>query len=225
MPASQVLEGLKAAPPSSVLLRYILTKGNDSAKASLNWQQTKSTETSAARPYELSYEATYFGVSIIKQTSLGALSASGLLPARFGDKRRGKPEQAAHFLGDKSLITFSNNRPDAKLRAGTQDRASYLIQLASLFAGQPELLKTGQVLELPVAGADELEVWSFEIQPSEAMHLPIGPLDAIKLLRRPRKAFDQTIEVWLAPKYDYLPVRIRYTDSTGAADSQLASKE
>jgi hypothetical protein len=225
LPAGHDLQALLAMTPEPVQLRYSVTKDGDSARASLIWRPSKEEKTGYTTHYELSYEATYFGISIIKQTSSGTLAAAGLAPTRFGEKRRGRSEQATHFDSAKNAVTFSNNRPEAKLAIGSQDRASFLIQLASLFAGQPDKFKAGQVIELPVASVDELEMWAFEVQANESLALPLGETQAIKLLRRPRRAFDQTVEVWLAPTLAYLPVRIRLTDSGGVTDSQLSSKD
>jgi hypothetical protein len=225
LPASHEGHTLRTMTPEPVQLRYSVTKDGDSARASLLWRPAKAEGASHAAHYELSYEATYFGISIIKQTSSGIVTTAGLVPARFGEKRRGRSEQATHFDQTKNAVTFSNNRPEAKWAMGSQDRASFLIQLASLFAGQPERFKAGSVIELPVASVDELEIWAFEVQASELLPLPIGETQAIKLLRRPRRAFDQTVEVWFAEALSYLPVRIRLTDSGGVTDSQLSSKD
>ena len=225
LPVSHDLPVVRAMTPAPVQLRYSVTKDGDSARASLIWQPSKAEGTNQAAHYELSYEATYFGISIIKQTSSGVVGTAGLMPVRFGEKRRGRSEQATHFDTAKNTVTFSNNRPEAKLAMGSQDRASFLIQLASLFAGQPERFKAGQVIDLPVASVDDLEVWAFEVQASESLALPIGETQAVKLLRRPRRAFDQMVEVWFAPTQSYLPVRIRLTDSGGVTDSQLSSKD
>jgi Protein of unknown function (DUF3108) len=208
-----------AVLPTSALLRYKLIKGNDSAKASLAWRVLPNSA------YELVVEATYFGFSAFKQTSSGHLDSTGLLPNRYADKRRGKSEQAAHFDHIKKSISYSNNRPEAALRQGAQDRASMLIHLGSLLAADPEFYREGAVVHLPISNVDELEVWAFEVSKSETLDLPIGQREAIKLTRRPRRAFDQTVELWLAPSEQYLPVRIRFTDSSGITDQQLSSKE
>ena len=230
LPASHDLPALRVRMPEPVQLRYSVTKDGDSARrASLTWQLAKEGGASQATHYELDYElhseAISFGISSIKQTSRGRLAVAGLMPTRFGEKRRGKSEQATHFDHAKNTVTFSNNRPEARLAMGAQDKASVLIQLASLLAGQPERFQAGQVIELPVATVDELDIWAFEVQASESLALPIGQTQAIKLLRRPRRAFDQTVELWLAPALAYLPVRIRWTDSSGVTDAQLSSKD
>lgn len=213
------------AMPEPFRMHYAVTKGNDSAKGALTWQVSApaNTPANAESKYELTYEATYFGVSVVKQTSLGNLTEAGLAPTRFGDKRRGKSEQAAHFDKDKQRVTFSNNRPEATLAMGSQDRSSVLIQLASLFAGDPTKWREGQVIEVPVASTDELETWRFEVQGEALLALPAGERSAVHLVRRARRAFDQTVELWLAPSLSYLPVRIRQSDSSGVTDAQLSS--
>lgn len=224
--ANHLLSSMRAVTPPAVQLRYSVTKDTDSARATLIWQPHLSGVAKGEQDgYEMSYEATYFGFSIIKQVSHGRMTASGLAPVRFSERRRGRSEQATHFEREKSSIVFSNNRPAAKLAHGAQDRASFLIQLASFMAGQPDQFKTGLVFELPVASVDESEMWTFEVQATETLSLPIGETQAIKVLRRPRRAFDQTVEVWFAPSLSYLPVRIRLTDSGGITDSQLSSKD
>jgi hypothetical protein len=209
--------------PESFRMSYVVTKGNDSAKAALTWRV--SAPANAQTPYDLTYEATYFGVSMVKQTSVGLLGNGGLAPVRFGDKRRGKSEQATHFDAATQRVTFSNNRPDSALATGSQDRSSILIQLASLFAGDPAKWRAGQVIEIPVASTDELELWRFEVQGEDVLALPAGERSAVHLIRRARRAFDQTIELWLAPSLAYLPVRIRQTDSSGVTDVQLLGSE
>jgi hypothetical protein len=210
-------------PPDSIRLLYTVTKGDDSAKASLAWrvQNNAAQQTS----YELAYEATYFGISVQRQTSAGVIGERGLAPVRFGDKRRGKAEQATHFDSGSQRVTFSNNRPEAVLTAGSQDRSSVLIQLASLFAAQPSKWQAGQVIEIPVASTDELETWRFEVQGEELLALPAGQLPAVHLIRRARRAFDQTVELWLAPSLSYLPVRMRQSDTSGLVDVQLLGSE
>ncbi len=213
-------------PPGSIRLHYAVTKGNDSAKATLTWRVNalaNAVNTEAA--YELTYEATYFGLSVIKQTSAGLVGHDGLSPVRFGDKRRGKSEQATHFDKDKQRVTFSNNRPEAPLAKGSQDRSSVLIQLASLLAADPSKSKAGQMIDVPVASTDELEMWRFEVQGEELLALPAGEQATVRLIRRARRAFDQTLELWLAPSLGYVPVRMRQQDSSGVTDAQLSGAD
>ena len=68
---------------------------------------------------------------------------------------------------------------------------------------------------LPTATTREAEPWNFEVEGEESLDLPGGTVLALKLLRRPRREFDQRIELWLAPGQDYAPVRVRLTQPNG----------
>lgn len=221
--ASTKSDVLRYTPPDAIRLQYVVTKGSDSAKATLTWRRQN--QPNQPESYDLTYEASYFGLLLLKQTSAGALALGGLMPLRFGDKRRGKSEQATHFEHDKQRITFSNNHPEAPLKPGAQDRVSVLIQLTSLLAAEPRKRDAGQTIELPVANTDELETWTLEVQGEETLALPAGEMRALRLLRRPRRAFDQTLELWLAPGLSYLPVRILQSDSSGVTDVQMSGSQ
>lgn len=234
---------LSVRMPSSTTLHYVVTKDKDSAKARLEWRvqaaQTQNQNQNDVPAYVLVYEASYFGLSLIKQVSQGRITTGGLVPVRFSDKRRGRSEQATHFeprtalaadaRGDLGWVRFSNNRAQVAWQFATQDRASFLLQLAAYLAAQPDAFVEGKTLELPVASVDELDVWTFEVQNLEKLELPITrtgeSTPAIKFMRRSRRTFDSAVEVWFAPSYAYLPVRIRVTDSTGVTDAQLSAQD
>jgi hypothetical protein len=200
--------------PAAARLQYEMTKGGDTAKAELLWQPSGS-------DYELSLEATKLGFSILKQTSSGTLDVGGLAPTRFADKRFRQSMRATHFQAAKGIVSFSNNRPQAAWILGAQDRLSVLVQLASLAAGDPQAMQTGRVLTLPVASSDDLEPWAFEIQGKEIEKNG----EVIKLIRKPRREFDQALELWLASGYGYLPIRIKQTDRSGVTEFKLSNIE
>ena len=64
-------------------------------------------------------------------------------------------------------------------------------------------------------GTRSAEPWVFTVEADEKLQLPGGELDTLKLARNPRKEYDQKVEIWLAPKLAYLPVRIRITQTNG----------
>jgi hypothetical protein len=56
--------------------------------------------------------------------------------------------------------------------------------------------------------------------------LPGGEVQAVKLTRAPRRDYDQTAELWLAPQFGYLPVRIKITERNGDfVDQQWRASE
>jgi hypothetical protein len=158
------------------------------------------------------------------QHSNGRLTAEGLAPLRFSDKRTS--EEATHFERDKGKVSFSSNRPDAPLLAGAQDRLSVLLQLAAMVAGKPAKFPSGTAITVQTAGTREAEPWVFVVEGEEQLQLPGGHMSALKLTRSPRKEFDTKVELWLAPGMDYVPVRLRLTQPNGdSVDQQWSSTD
>ena len=147
------------------------------------------------------------------QTSKGLLTAQGLEPKRFSDKVRS--EVAAHFERDKGKISFSANTPDVALLPMAQDQLSVFIQLASIWAAQGQRPAPGSQIAFQAVGARTAEQWAFTVGEPETLRIDDKPWPAHKLTRERSGDFDTRVELWLAPALDYLPVRIRLTQSNG----------
>ena len=205
--------------PESALLKYQVqgqAKGlNYWASAELAWQQD-------GQNYDSRLTVSAFLLGSRTQVSKGTMGPEGLMPTRFGDKSRS--ELAAHFQRDKGIISFSANSPDAPLLKGAQDRLSVVIQISSLLAGDPTRFPLGTMLSFQTVSQREAEVWHFLVEKEELLQLPFGEINAIKLNRKPRREFDQHIELWFAPTLGYLPVRLRITNANGDFVDQLLNK-
>ena len=207
--------------PASAILKYNvlgLAKGfNYHASAELLWQNKHN-------QYHAQLEVGMFLVGSRTQTSAGQIGSEGLMPSRFSDKNRS--ELAVHFQRDKGIISFSANTPDVPLLKGAQDRLSVVLQLSALLAGDPDRYPVGTMLSFQTVSQREAEVWQFKVDKEETVALPYGDLPSIKLLRTPRRDYDQRIELWLAPTLGYLPVRLRITNANGDfVDQMLRSLE
>lgn len=145
------------------------------------------------------------------QTSVGRIGPQGLMPDRFGERQR--DEAATHFDYEGQRVRFSRNRPDAPLTPGTQDRLSVILQLATQLQSQP--LQAGESITVPVASSREVEVWAWSIGELQTVDLPQGPALARHLIRPALHERDNTVELWMAPSLQHLPVRIRITQSNG----------
>lgn len=177
-----------------------------SARAELLWQHD-------GNRYEARQEISAFLVGTRTQRSVGTVTEQGLLPERFSDKSRS--EQAAHFDYAKGRVTFSANTPDAVAGPGVQDRLSLFIQLGAMLAADPARFVPGTQITLTTASARSADRWTFTVEGPETLDLPAGPTPALKLLRLPRKDYDQKAELWVAPGLGYLPVRIKLTQANG----------
>ena len=173
--------------------------------------------------YEARLEATGLVGSRV-QRSRGHVTPEGLVPDYFSDKSRG--EQATHFDRPNGRLVFSNNHPEAPLVEGMQDRLSVLVQLAALVAGQPARYPNGTEIAIPTAGTRDADTWIFAVEGEEELALPGGVVHTVKLQRLPRREYDQKIELWLAPRMDYAPVRLRLTNPNGdTVDNRWSSTD
>ena len=196
--------------PGSIRLNFDATgkRGRFDYKAmgTLTWLQDGS-------GYDMKLEMGDWIIGKRVLSSTGKLGAQGLAPTRFSDKFRS--ERAAHFDRIQHRITFSANTPQATLTPGAQDQLSIFAQLASMVAGDPLGFPVGTQVEVQTAGPRDAEQWIFVVEREEMLHLPGGQVPALKLVRKPGKQYDQTVELWLAPELAYLPARIRITFANG----------
>jgi outer membrane biosynthesis protein TonB len=166
----------------------------------------------------LTLKAVFF--TLLNWHSTGRIGPSGLEPERYSESR--KSEVASHFVRDQGQIVFSNNAPPVPLLANAQDRMSVMMQLGGLLAAKPGNYPAGTRISVQTVGVRDADVWVFVVGDEEKLSLPAGEYTARKLTRTPRKDFDRKLELWLAPAYGYLPVRIKQTEANGDfADAQL----
>lgn len=201
----------------SVRLNYTMTGVSKGltyyANAALTWNNTGS-------QYDLGMEVSALFLGSRSMASTGGITPLGLAPARFLDKSRS--EQAAHFQAEKGKVTFSANTPDAPWIEGAQDRVSLFMQLGGMLAGDPSAFPAGSSITVYTVGPREADTWTFLVEAEETLNLPRGEMATLKLSRKPRREFDQKVEIWFAPSLGYLPVRSRITQQNGDfVDQQL----
>ena len=69
----------------------------------------------------------------------------------------------------------------------------------------------------------KFERYELEVGIEETLQTPFGDLRAVPV-RQVRRANEESIELWLAPAYRWLPVRIRFFDREGQpSGEQLVS--
>ena len=192
------------------LYKVIFTKSGNSnqGKALVKWQQD-------GEKYTLAMTASMLFIDVFTWGSTGLMSAMGLQPERFSDKRYRKSEVAAHFDRVQGKIIFSANTPDAALLAGAQDRISVIWQIAGMLSADPKRYPPGNTFSLQTVSSTDAEPWLFTVNESETLNSEKGPQVAVRLTRNPRREFDQKIELWFVPVLNYLPARFRFTETNG----------
>jgi hypothetical protein len=160
------------------------------------------------RPYQLDY------------LSEGRVDASGFQPESFSVRRgrNGARQYAARFDWNAGELTLGPVSAPRKvtLPGGTLDVLAFIYQLARA------QLVPGRV-QVSVTTGNRLETYTLEIGAEEDFEAPTGTIRVLPV-RQLRKPGHESMELWLAPERQYLPVRIRFLDRNGEVSSeQLAA--
>jgi Protein of unknown function (DUF3108) len=186
------------------VMQFELKRAGLTGSGELTWHPAES-------GYALQMHGTAFGLPIISWISQGGFDVNGLAPDRFVDRRRARDVRAANFQRDKGRITFSGPDIEHPLVPGSQDRLSWMMQLAAVLAADPTAFAPGARVAMFVAGArGDADVWAFGVQGVEDVEVIEGRIaGAWRLLREPRKPYDTRVEVWVDPARHFLPVKLR----------------
>ncbi|MDT7834466.1 DUF3108 domain-containing protein [Aquabacterium sp. OR-4] len=210
LPASPSAAAAASAPafawPPSTQLSYNLLghyRGQVQGSARVEWLREGSR-------YQVRMESS--AGPLFKRTGVseGELGERGLVPRRFAGEQRvlfGKARTWQIGFGPER-VTLIDGRETPAL-PGMQDEASQFVQLTWLFTTQPERLRVGQSVELPLAMGRKLERWTYDVVEEELLRLPFGEVPSFHVKpRREASGGDFAAEIWIAPTLQYLPVRI-----------------
>jgi len=181
----------------------------------------------AAGSYKLASDAETTGVvevfrpQRLRWLSKGTVTRLGLRPESFlvSRTRRGQTEASeAQFNWKTGSLTYgpARERATAALPGDTQDIMSFIYQLA-LAPPAPGRYR------LPITTGSKFETYEIEVRSEEDIETPLGTLRTLPIRQRQRPG-TESIEIWLAAEYRYLPVKIRYFNRDGEpVGEQVAS--
>lgn len=199
--------------PGTAKITYKLTRSGISGSGTLEWKTD-----GASYTLKLEGKLPLVG-TLITQVSRGGFDKAGLAPVRFTDKRLSKAEQAANFQRQRGQISFSGPQWELPILAGTQDRLSVMVQLASVAGAWTRPPAAGDQVQVWVVGArGDGDVWTIRYIGRESVRTADGSVvDSLKFLREPSSDHGTRAEFWLDPAKGFLPVRARLTDGSGDA--------
>jgi hypothetical protein len=148
----------------------------------------------------------------LRYVSKGTITPRGLRPDHFlmSRTRRGQTDSAeARFDWNAGNLTYGDESEarNAALPADAQDLMSFIYQ----FVLAPPARGRHRV---PITTGSRFEVYEIEVSEEAAIETPLGTLKALPIRQIPRPGAE-SLEVWLAADYRYLPVRIRHFDRDG----------
>jgi hypothetical protein len=148
-----------------------------------------------------------------RMISHGVIGPAGLMPRRYDQETQvalRDLRRATVLLTPEGEVTLANGQ-SAQAPAGVQDSASQFVQITWLFLTQAARLPVGAEVTLPLVLPHRVGQWVYDVVAQETVYLPIGPVEALHLKPRPNsgKPNEVSVEMWMAPQLQYLPVRLR----------------
>jgi hypothetical protein len=200
--------------PPSAMLKYDVQKTAREGQpmyghGSIGWQ-TDGTH------YSVDGEAGVLFFTVLNFKSEGTIDANGIAPETYSEKRFRRAETATHFHRERNTISFSSSTKSYPRKGGEQDRASVIWQLAGIGRGDHEKFSPGAQIDLIVAGTRDADTWSMVVVGQEEIRIAGETIQAWHVTRLPRAgSHDQKLDIWLAPRQNWYPVRLRYTETNG----------
>lgn len=158
----------------------------------------------------------------LRYVSRGKITPRGLRPEVFlmSRIRRGQAETAqARFDWSAGSLTYGRAREQktTALPAETQDFMSFIYQ----FVLVPPAPGRYQV---PITTGTRFQVYEIVVSGEERVETPLGAVRALPV-RQIARPGEESIEIWLAAEYRYLPVRIRHFDREGNFTGEQLANE
>ena len=158
--------------------------------------------------------------------SSGSLQPFGIAPERYVERVEiANRELRAEFDWTARVVSFIGRGAGqpAGFLEGIQDPLSLQFHLPLLAQTYPWRFQPGQDVSFQV-GRRDIENYVFHATAFEPVRIGDSEVRSLKLERPRGPNSSRGIEIWMAPEYQWLPVRLRFIDTNGEVwDSTLAA--
>jgi hypothetical protein len=157
--------------------------------------------------------------------STGEMKPFGIAPGRYVEKIEiANRELSVDFDWTSRRVAFGGRGagPALPFDDGTQDPLSLQFHLPLLAQAYPWRFTPGAIISFQVARR-KVETYSFAIDGFEPMTINGREVYTLKIVRPKGPDSSRGVEFWLAPDFDWIPVRLRFIDTNDEVwDSVLA---
>ena len=156
----------------------------------------------------------------LERTSRGRITAEGLRPDEFVDRRGGGMWMASAKF-DWEARSVTQGRRGKAVTAKMPGTVLDPLSLAYNFAFVPPKGKEYEVFRADGRG---LAQFRFKFVGSEKLATPAGEFQTLRIAKVPEGPEDRATEIWFAPERDHLPVRILVVDKDGTRADQIITR-
>lgn len=158
--------------------------------------------------------------------SSGSLQPFGIAPERYLERIEiANRELKAEFDWTERVVSFAGRGAGAPagFLEGVQDPLSLQFHIPLLAQAYPWRFSPGAELTFQIARRN-VEPYVFRVGDYETVRIGSNDVRALKIDRERGPNASRRVEMWLAPEYQWLPVRLRFTDTNDEIwDSVLAA--
>lgn len=193
------------AMPPELSIDYQLTSPVADGRATYSWEREGDS-------YRIRGEAeaegffTLFLEGRVLQESRGSVTASGLRPESFTERRPNASEEGLRFDWSSRQVTFERKGETrtSPLEDNTVDWLSMIFQLAH--APPP----SSGAMELQVFTQRRMYRFRLQVLGIEVIEIPLGRVRALHLRHHDPARGNESVDVWLGLEQHNLPVKMRY---------------
>ena len=153
------------------------------------------------------------------QTSAGALTKAGLQPAtyqyQFGNKADKARLASFDWQTKKLILQTAKGTKTEELPDAAQDMLSFMYQFM--------YVSPLQTMQIAITNGKKMKSYDYSFEGEENINSALGELKTIHIVHTGSVEEDKT-ELWLAVDYQYIPVKIRKTESENKVYELLATR-
>lgn len=152
------------------------------------------------------------------QESEGELTKTGLQPGRYL-YQYGKKEDKTY------LATFDWTGKMLRLKSSKGEKAEPLVEGAQdllSFMYQFMFIAPLETMQIPITNGKKLKVYDYQFEGEELLTGALGEINTLHISRGGWDT-DDRMELWLAPGFQYIPIKIRKTEKDGKVYEMTAT--
>lgn len=191
------------AIPADLAIDYRLTSSFAEGRATYRWSREGDSYRITGEAEAEGFFALFLEGQIL-QESRGTVTAQGLRPERFSERKPNAAPEGLEFDWNAKTVVFDRNgsRKTSVLQDNTVDWLSMIFQLAHR---PPQ----GEATEMRVFTQRKMYAFKLQVLGTETIDIPMGRVRALHL-RHVDPDDASVVDVWLGIDQYYVPVKMRY---------------
>ena len=156
-----------------------------------------------------------------ERRSMGGMDDAGVAPDSATETSSAGATVELVFDHASGRLLFSHSSAEFPIPSGMQDAGTVAMQLAGIGKAKPRQFQNR--VSMYVAAPGGISVFSVDLVGEETLDTALGKVLAWHFVQAVKPGAER-LELWLAPQFDYLALKLRSTAPDGAVTTHLVSR-